>query len=766
MTTEKAAARRALAQPDLAGRLLDAVGQAIIATDADGVVLQWNRAAEDLYGWAAEEAVGRPLLELTPCSASPEQAVQIMATLRRGLPWSGDVPVRRRDGREIIALVTHRPLLDDTGAVVGGVGVSTDITERVQEELAARRMEAVVACMGDAVTTSSPEGLILTWNDAAQQLYGWSAQEAVGQHTSLLVPPGGEGAFAARGARLRRGETLRGEVERARRDGTTVVVSLTSSPVFDRDGRFVGTSSISRDATEQQAWQRALSHSALHDDLTGLPNRTLLADRLEQLVAASQRTGAPLSVLHIDLDGFRDVNEEQGHALGDRVLVEVTHRLQAAVGAGDTLSRFGGDAFVVLLPGSDAAAAAALAERLLEAVRAPLELDGHRLHLSTSVGVATAPPVDGDDLLRAADAAVHDAKSRGRGQASTFAEERSQQAEERLVLSGELRHALAADALHLVYQPIVAVDSGALLGLEALLRWEHPEHGSIPPNTFVAVAEKTGMDGQLDAWVLRHACRDFAQLRMRGHVPDDSYLGVNVTPANVVHADFQTAMEAALRDAGLPASALVLEVTETAVMNDLELGVRMLTHLADAGVRIAIDDFGIGWSSLANVRDLPASIIKLDRSFVARVHEDDADLAIAASVIDLGRATRMTVVAEGVETQEQLAVLRRLGCAAAQGYLWHAAVRAQELPAALAQVAAVSVTAPVAARAARERLDVGPEHGLVRLWELHGDGASLATIAAALNSEGFRAPTGNRWHGKTVARVVAEPSLSTSYGDA
>jgi EAL domain-containing protein (putative c-di-GMP-specific phosphodiesterase class I) len=322
------------------------------------------------------------------------------------------------------------------------------------------------------------------------------------------------------------------------------------------------------------------------------------------------------------------------------------------------------------------------------------------------------------------------------------------------------------DALHLVYQPVMDLVSGEVLGIEALLRWEHPGRGQVPPSTFVAVAERTGLGRELDAWVLRHACVEFAQMRDAGTVPSASYLGVNVTASNVVDPGFPAAVEQALRHAGLPPAALVLEVTETGVMNDLEMGVRMLTRLTESGVRIAIDDFGTGWSSLTYVRALPASIIKLDRSFVARLHEDDADLAIAASVVELGRATRMTVVAEGVETQAQLAVLRRLGCSAGQGFLWHAGARAAGVGQALSEAAAVTAEPPaLPSRAPRQRLEVGPEHGLVRLWELHGDGASLATIAAALNREGFRAPSGHRWHGKAVARVLAEPSLSVSFDE-
>jgi EAL domain-containing protein (putative c-di-GMP-specific phosphodiesterase class I) len=343
----------------------------------------------------------------------------------------------------------------------------------------------------------------------------------------------------------------------------------------------------------------------------------------------------------------------------------------------------------------------------------------------------------------------------------------SDRAQERLALSGDLHEALDADALRLVYQPVMDLADGTVLGVEALVRWSHAARGEVPPASFVTVAEKTGLARTLDDWVLRRACREFAALHSAGVVPHHSHVAVNVTAASVVDASFATSVQQALDDAGLPPTCLVLEVTETGVMSDLDAGVRVLTAVHETGVRIAIDDFGTGWSSLTYVRRLPASTIKLDRSFVARLHEDDDDLAIAASVIDLGRATGMDVVAEGVETHEQLALLRRLGCAAGQGFLWHGGVPADELAAALGTARTVAgLPVQPTAREAPEPPVIDVHHGLERLWELHGEGASLTTIAAALNRDGYRTPTGQRWHSRTVARVLATPGLASSLSPA
>jgi diguanylate cyclase (GGDEF)-like protein/PAS domain S-box-containing protein len=757
--TEQHAAQAGLA---FQAALLDAVGQAVVATDVAGVIRYWNRAAEALYGWTAQQAVGRPVGELIVPEASQEVANEIMLALRAGLPWSGDFPVRRRDGSSFYALVSNTPLHGPDGQVEGIIGVSTDISARREAELQGRRLAALVDSTGDAVVLKSLDGTIVSWNRAAEHLYGWTADEAVGQHVSLISAGDREDETRHILAEVARGETVHDvETQRRRRDGTLVEVSVTVSPVYDESGAVTAASTIARDITERRAMQRALERAALHDSLTDLPNRTLLTDRLEQASAICDRDGQPLALLFIDLDDFKSVNDGAGHVLGDALLVHVARLLVANVRPGDTVARFGGDEFVVLCPGAGRVKALEIAERLLAAVRAPFDCDGRRLYVSASIGLALSPPSPAGTLLQRADASVYDAKARGRGQVVEYVSTLSEQAEQRLVLSGDLREALADGDLRLEYQPIIDLASGAVLGVEALVRWDHPVHGPIPPNVFVPVAEQTGFARELDGWVARQACAEFAALRRDGVVGPDVYVSVNVAADTVVDRSFEDAVLEALHDAGLPPTTLVVEVTETGMVADLDAAVQTLTALTVHGIRVAIDDFGTGWSSLTYVRRLPASILKLDRTFVARVHQDSDDLAIAASVIDLGRATGLTVVAEGVEVQEQLDVLRRLRCAAGQGWLWHRSVRSSELAEALAGLSrrVVDSAAEAPVPVVRQSAAVLREHGLERLQSLHAEGASLATVAAALNKEGFRTPAGQRWHARSVARVVASTAL-------
>ncbi|GAC1441401.1 MAG: hypothetical protein NVSMB55_09040 [Mycobacteriales bacterium] len=522
---------------------------------------------------------------------------------------------------------------------------------------------------------------------------------------------------------------------------------------------------ITRRAREE-TFIRILKTEATHDPLTGLPNRALLTDRLAEAVTAATRDGTPLAVLFVDLDAFKDINDGSGHLLGDKVLVEVAARLRSAVRDGDTVARFGGDEFVVLLPQTDVAASAYIADRLLAGVLEPLEVDGRRLHVSASIGVAVSPPVAADALLRSADAAVYYAKSHGRAQVRMFVGELSERAEERARLSSDLQTGLHHDELNLIYQPVVDLASGHILGLEALARWQHPDRGEVLPDVFVKVAEETGLARRLDAWVLRRACTDMAELRRAGAVPANSYVAVNITAPSVSDQAFADVVQQVLSETELPTTALVVEVTETGVMADVDAGMRTLTALRALGVGVAIDDFGIGWSSLSYLKRLPANIVKLDRSFVARLHEDDEDLAIAASVIGLGQATGMTVVAEGVETPAQLAVLRQLRCSAGQGYLWHRGVPATEVAQAVRKTQQASQDVePAPIRLPRRQSSkqrVGVEHGLGRLYELSEQGASMATIAAGLNRDGYRTVRGLRWHAKAVAAVLGGRALDAA----
>ncbi|MBV9098229.1 MAG: EAL domain-containing protein [Frankiaceae bacterium] len=740
--------------------LLAAVGQAVMATDPMGTVLYWNRAAEELYGWTAEEAVGRSVLELTPSTQTAESAAEIMRLLAAGQSWTGDFVVRNKNGREFPALVTDTPVLGPDGELQAIIGVSTDITERKRAEDEMRWYSAVIESTGDAVFGVSLAGEITNWNRAAEQLYGYTADEAVGRHKSMLAPVNRHDEVASVLSAAVRGETTHGlDVVRRHKGGALIDVSLTVSPVHDEAGRVVACSVIARDISDRLAMQREIEHKALHDSLTGLPNRALLSDRLHQALARASRHDAPVSVLFLDLDHFKTINDGAGHSVGDAVLAEVARRLANAVRPSDTVARLGGDEFAVICEGADAEAAGQVAERILAALAEPVAVDDRTLYVSVSVGVAAAPPLDAEELLSHADAAMYDAKARGRSRVRVFDSAMAASAHEQLELSNDLRQALEHDELEVHYQPIIDLECGELVGVEALCRWQHPRLGWVAPDRFVTLAEENGLVATLDRWMLNRATRDARTLIERDVLGASARVSVNISARNVGDATMEAAVREATAAAGIPFTRLALEVTETGVMADPDNACRVLDSLRDLGVRIQLDDFGTGYSSLTYLRRLPVSTLKIDRSFVRDMLDEPDALAIAVSIVDLARSVHLQTIAEGIETAEQLTTLRRIGCWAGQGYLWSPAVPVDELvelvtvdSSRLLSVAGITPTRRRRPRFPQPRA----EHGLSRLMQLHHSGASLTTIAAALNTQGFRTPAGTRWHAVTVARTISE----------
>jgi diguanylate cyclase (GGDEF)-like protein/PAS domain S-box-containing protein len=740
--------------------LLAAVGQAVVAANPMGTVLYWNRAAEELYGWTAEEAVGRSMSELTPSTQTAEHAAEIMDMLAAGKSWTGDFLVRDKAGREFPVLVSETPVLGPDGELRAVIGVSTDITERKRAENEMRWYSAIIESTGDAVFGVSLTGEITNWNRAAEQLYGYSHEEAVGRHKSMLAPANRHDEVASVLAAALRGETTHGlDAVRRHKSGAPIEVSLTVSPVRDAAGRVVACSVIARDISDRLAMQREIEHKALHDTLTGLPNRALLSDRLEQALARAAREHTPASVLFLDLDHFKTINDGAGHSVGDLVLVEVARRLAAAVRPSDTVARLGGDEFAVICEGADAATADHIAGRILSALAHPIATDDRTLYVSASVGIAAAPPLEAEQLLSHADAAMYDAKARGRSRARVFDSAMAATAHEQLELSNELRHALEHDELEVHYQPIVHLESGELVGAEALCRWQHPKLGWVPPDRFVTVAEETGLVASLDRWMLRRATRDTRTLIDRAVLGARARVSVNISARNVGDASVEAAVRQSVAAAEIPYTRIALEVTETGVMADPDNACRVLDSLQKLGVKIQLDDFGTGYSSLTYLRRLPVSTLKIDRSFVRDMLDEPDALAIAVSIVDLARSVHLQTIAEGIETAEQLATLRRIGCWGGQGYLWSPAVPIDELTELFTRDGGrrLSVTEDRAPRRRRPRLpEATAEHGLGRLLQLHHSGASLTTIAAALNAQGFRTPAGSRWHPVTVARAISE----------
>jgi len=493
------------------------------------------------------------------------------------------------------------------------------------------------------------------------------------------------------------------------------------------------------------------------DGSSQLPDRALVVDRLTEALTTAEHATA---VLLVDLDDFRMVNASRGHGVGDRLLDAVGARLRAGVSDQETVGRLGDDEFVVVCQDTDEHSAHALACFLRNTLAEPFCVDGAAVNVTASIGVAAAPAgatVTAVDLLRQTDAAVHAGKSAGRGRVHVYDPTLGDGEADRYALGADLPAALVRGALTVEYQPVMDLRTGTLVGLEALARWTHPQRGPVPPSAFVRVAEVTGVAPDLDRWVIQRALRDMASLRAAGAVPAEAYLAVNLSAANLTDSHLFDRLLDWTADAGVPAKQLVLEITETAIMQDPHLAARLLRRLREQGIRVAMDDFGTGYSSLANLRDLPVSALKVDRSFVADITEERDALAIVGWIIDLARALEVDVVAEGVETAAQADLLQELGCVTGQGWLWGPAVPLTDLSSRRGWPLRTGRDA--AGRAGttqlRQRSTVDA-HGVERLLELRRDGASIDAIAAALDAEGFRTPADRLWRPASVARLISQ----------
>lgn len=743
----------------------------------DGSVLYAN-ATVGSFGYRPEDVVGTSGLEFV----HPEDKAAVEVALERvqavpGLAVHRTYRLRHAtDGfRHVESWFTNKTQDPD----IAGIVVNTrDVTVREEAARALRasedRYRTIVETAQEGVWVASPTGENLYLNQKMADMLGRTVAEVLTLTATDLLDEE-QAAMMTRRLQDRRREGVgEYELEYHHPDGSTRRFLVRSSPLVDGEQDYVGSLAMVCDVTESRRMEEVLRRHALYDDLTRLPNRTLLDDRLGQ--AADRRVRGSLTsltVIVIDIDDFARVNLELGHAAGDRVLVELADRLDAERRPGDTLARFLSDEFVVLAEDLSHSEVAEMATHLLAQVARPLHLDDRTLHLTASIGAATSPGCPRDELLRTAHSALEAAKSHEGGAVEIRDVGAGHEAQDQLRLAADLREALAKGELELHYQPIVELSTGRLLGLESLVRWGHAEKGLVPPAVLLAAAERTGLSPALDSWALGAATAALAELRAADHVSDDVYVSVNISARHLTQGDLEGSVVKALTASGLPADRLGLELTETAFLSDSSPASTLLERIAGRGVAIALDGFGTGYSSLARLTKLPVARVKIDRMFVENLPHDVDDLALVASVLELARAVRVDTVAVGVSNGKQAEVMARLECHAAQGSFWIEPVGLSTLVQRLTALqghAARSGSSkradepgpvPTVVRASRE-------HGLHRLLVLHQGGASLRSIAAALNSEGFRTPVGSRWHPTSVASVIADhayPSLWSRPGD-
>jgi len=539
-------------------------------------------------------------------------------------------------------------------------------TNRV--EASDRQLRDMLDAALDAHVVMDAHGRITGWNAQAESMFGWSRDEVVGKELAdTLIPPALRDAHRnALGHYLKTGDgpilNRRVELDALRKNGITFPVELTVAPIGTAEGP--SFSAFLRDISERRQVDEQLRRLALHDALTGLPNRLLLYDRAEQAFAVAKRAKATVALLLMDLDGFKDINDAYGHHVGDVLLQEVSIRLRKGLRESDTVARLGGDEFAVLLPDSDITGAFATAKMLRASLDVPLTIEGVRMPLGSSVGVAVFPE-HGEDpltLLRRADIAMYAAKRSGAGVA-LYQEGSDLEGAARLGLASDLREALKDGLLQLNYQPVIDLATGRVCIMEALARWNHPRLGQVPPTEFIALAQRTGIMPNLSSWALSAALNKSRDWQTRGIA-----VAVNMAVSDLSDPTFPDRVRAAIEEADVAPAVLHLEVTESGVMSEPEKILTCLERLRDIGVRLAIDDFGTGSSSLAYLHRLPIHACKIDRSFIRRLTSEASSVAIVRATIELAHALDLRVIAEGVEDEATLDVLRSMGCDLAQGY--------------------------------------------------------------------------------------------------
>ncbi|MCE8022126.1 EAL domain-containing protein [Halomonas sp. MCCC 1A11036] len=646
---------------------------AVFSLDLEGHFTSANAACSNVTGYPLEQLLGSHFSSLV----QPSDRARFESLYRdvdRGEAFRYSVTIQHRESRSVYLDVTNLPIVVNE-RVIGFYGIAKDMTERHRRETELRILQRSVEASTNGIVIADarqPDNPIVYVNEAFERITGYGRDEVLGRNGRFLQ---GRETDAKAMAQLRHAIAERREINvtlcNYRKDGTPFWNDLHLAPVRDAEGGVTHFVGVQHDISERKSYEAKLSFHASHDALTGLANRSLFENRLLHDVSQAQRHGRHLAVLFVDLDDFKPINDSLGHEVGDQVLIQVAQRLAEELDTGDTLARFGGDEFVILLPGLDREEdAIRLTERLLSRVGRPYRVDGHELYIGASVGIACLK--EGSDnpveLIQQADMAMYRAKQKGRNAWECFTSDINDEVSMRMALRNDLQEAIEAQNFELHYQPLLGARGGEIVGFEALVRWNHPIKGYLSPGLFIPLAEETGQIGPISEWVLRQACRDMCRLAAEGY--GRYRVSVNLSPLQFRRTNFLSNLQQALRETGLPPDCLELELTEGILMIDTVAAVETLHHLRDMGVEVSIDDFGTGFSSLSYLKQLPIGKIKIDRSFVRDVTVNRHDGAIVQGIISMAHHLGLGVVAEGIEEAAQRDFLTAHGCDVFQGFFF------------------------------------------------------------------------------------------------
>jgi diguanylate cyclase (GGDEF)-like protein/PAS domain S-box-containing protein len=595
--------------------------------------------------------------------------------------------MRARDGRVLTVLARSLAQYAADGTPLRMAGSYTDITERLRDERQLEIAASVFEAGSDGILISDARERVVSVNSAFIRMTGYSREELIGQPVHDMQIP--SAATRARDEALREAGKWSGELAWRRRNGEGKALDSSVVAVRDSTGEVAFHIHVCTDTAELRYAQARIRHLAYFDSLTGLPNRTHMRGQFAQALATARHGAQPLAVVFFDLDNFKEINDTAGHSVGDDVICTVAQRLSESIREGDVLCRFGGDEFLLLLPDTDAAAAEVMARRLMERICQPVEVEGRMLEIAASAGFSIFPDDAGDaeNLVRQADTALFRAKAEGGNTALRFQSWMGEAVSWRHDMQTALRAAIVRAQFVLRYQPIVDAATNRIRGFEALLYWNRPGMGVVGPGTFIGLAEESRLIESIGAWVIEEACRQVAAWKHEG-LPD-FYVGINVSGMQLrLAGSFQQGLTDAMRKHGLKNGDLMLEITERHLVQDVKGGLPVLESLTASGLRVSIDDFGTGYSNLESLKNLTVSQIKIDRAFVRNLITESGDRAIVRSIIALGRSLGMEVVAEGVETAEQMRMLRDFGCDLLQGFLYARPLGADAVPRFLGELAA------------------------------------------------------------------------------
>lgn len=657
--------------------IINSSDDAIISKSLDGIVESWNPAAQELFGYTAEEVIGHHVLMLFPPDRAAEETSLIAQILSGHRVKHFETLRMHKSGRLLNVSVTLSPIIDDAGQVVGVSKIVRSIDERVQAQALLKQLhakskhyEAIVTSSDDAIISKSLDGRIQSWNPAAQRLFGYSAQDMVGRLILVLFPPDRLTeedklmSVIRSGGRVEHFDTVR-----IRQDGVAIHVSITLSPITDTQGNVVGVSKIVRDISDRVKNEKTIWTHANFDALTGLPNRRMLTDRAALSIIECKRRGQQAALMFIDIDAFKDVNDELGHATGDELLTEIARRLKEAVRDEDIVARLGGDEFIVMLSGlNNSTMVDTMVQRVQQKMAPPFILAGRARTITLSGGVAMFPgdSLDWEQLLSHADQALYEAKRAGRNRVHYFTKSLDDKAHIGRTLIAELQHAIARGQLSMRYQPVVNMQNGLMVKAEALLSWTHPTLGQVSPDVFIPLAEQSGLIHDMGDFVFTSVVAQAP--RVQALWGGDFSIAFNVSLTQLRNAPNLTERwQTMVGDTPLKTLNLVVEITEGLLLDQGEVTKSNLRDIANAFSGIAIDDFGTGYSSLNSLADIKAYALKIAPSFTARIDIEPRIQVLCEAIVAMAHKLGMKVIGEGVETQAQWDALKGMGCDLAQG---------------------------------------------------------------------------------------------------